>query len=396
MVIGVSPYFSSLTNGKILFISHEFSLTGAPLLLLETAVALIRAAVDVRITNIGHADPRFPLPRELKKRLVPVEHSFDWANTADLIVINTAVSRSWLQRFLERHPGAGKKVIWWIHEIDVAMFGVDMSCLAECSAVVFDSQASSDVWQKSGNRLPRTVTFVHPSLTREFVHEAEKLKHLRPSGFSLLAPWLGRSRENVRKRLGIGPEHILVSLFGTYGPYKGHDLLLQTMATAVQENWGKQLRLLLIGLPSRRMRLSFVRKLTSNERKVIGFRRSLNCVVDLKPYYLASDIFVLNTQNFGETFGRVTIEAMAFHLPILGTNAGGTKEIVQDGLSGLLHPLGRGGQAVLMENLKLLVQDAQRRSVIGEAAYRRVCEMFMEDRFHKQLAQVMRTVISTG
>ena len=41
-------------------------------------------------------------------------------------------------------------------------------------------------------------------------------------------------------------------------------------------------------------------------------------------FYKAADAFVVNTQGSGEVFGRVTIEAMAFGLPVLGTNAGGT------------------------------------------------------------------------
>lgn len=47
----------------------------------------------------------------------------------------------------------------------------------------------------------------------------------------------------------------------------------------------------------------------------------------------------MNSQGNGEPFGRVTIEAMAFGLPVLGTDAGGTKEIVLDGKTGLLHDL---------------------------------------------------------
>ncbi|CAN6715379.1 unnamed protein product [Malus baccata var. baccata] len=40
--------------------------------------------------------------------------------------------------------------------------------------------------------------------------------------------------------------------------------------------------------------------------------------------YSAADVYVMNSQGLGETFGRVTIEAMAFGLPVLGTEAGGT------------------------------------------------------------------------
>jgi glycosyltransferase involved in cell wall biosynthesis len=390
----MSLCLSSFREKKVLLVSHDLLITGAPLLLIETAMALLKAAVDVRLTNIGFRDPNFPLPRELDEKLVPVEDSFQWANSADLIIVNTVVCKGWLQKLLERYASAGKKVIWWIHEIDIEKFGAGMSCLSACSAAMFDSVACCQEWQKTGYGMPHIATVVYPSLTSDFLRKANHLKNVRTSNFTAFLPWLGASRECVRRKLGIGPEHILVSLFGTYGPYKGHDLLLKTLASAVNETWGKNLRLLLIGLPSTRMRFSLFRKLSDDERKVIGLRCCLNQVVDLKPYYLASDVFVLNTQHPGETFGRVTIEAMAFHLPILGTDAGGTREIVEEGVNGLLHPLGRDGQAVLKENLKMLVEDPRKLKAMGEAAYDRVCEKFTEKRFHRELAHVMGTVSS--
>ncbi|TQD97693.1 hypothetical protein C1H46_016666 [Malus baccata] len=60
--------------------------------------------------------------------------------------------------------------------------------------------------------------------------------------------------------------------------------------------------------------------------------------------------------GLGETFGRVTIEAMAFGLPVLGTEAGGTKEIVEHNVTGLLHPVGHDGTRGLAENLRFLLK----------------------------------------
>jgi glycosyltransferase involved in cell wall biosynthesis len=393
--VGVmSLCLSNFREKKVLLVSHDLLITGAPLLLIETAMALLKAAVDVRLTNIGFRDPDFPLPRELDEKLVPAEDSFQWAASADLIIVNTVVCKRWLQKFLEGNASAGKKVIWWIHEIDIEKFGADMSCLSACSAAIFDSVACCQEWQKTGYRMPEIATVVYPSLTSDFLRKADHLRQLRTSNFTAFLPWLGASRECVRRKLGIAPEHVLVSLFGTYGAYKGHDLLLQTLASAADEAWAKNLRLLLIGLPSTRMRFSLFRKLSAAERKVIGLRCFLNRVADLKPYYLASDVFVLNTQHPGETFGRVTIEAMAFHLPVLGTDAGGTREIIEEGVNGLLHPLGREGQTVLRENLKMLVENPRTLKAMGESAYARVCEKFTEERFHRELAQLMGNVYS--
>jgi glycosyltransferase involved in cell wall biosynthesis len=63
--------------------------------------------------------------------------------------------------------------------------------------------------------------------------------------------------------------------------------------------------------------------------------------VHIRPYsaevfnfYHAIDAFMLCSK--GETFGTVTIEAMAMGLPIIGTNSSGTPELLNHGLCGLL------------------------------------------------------------
>jgi glycosyltransferase involved in cell wall biosynthesis len=47
---------------------------------------------------------------------------------------------------------------------------------------------------------------------------------------------------------------------------------------------------------------------------------------------------VVVVPSIEEPFGRVTIEAMASGLPVIGTNSGGTKEIILNGITGYLIP----------------------------------------------------------
>jgi glycosyltransferase involved in cell wall biosynthesis len=44
-----------------------------------------------------------------------------------------------------------------------------------------------------------------------------------------------------------------------------------------------------------------------------------------------------------EAFGRVTVEAMRAGVPVIGTDAGGTPELVADGATGLLYRPGDAG-----------------------------------------------------
>jgi glycosyltransferase involved in cell wall biosynthesis len=70
--------------------------------------------------------------------------------------------------------------------------------------------------------------------------------------------------------------------------------------------------------------------------RFLGDRRDM-------PHVLASfDVFVLSSVNEG--FGRVIIEAMAAGAPVVSTAVGGTPEVIDDGVTGLLVPPGDPGK----------------------------------------------------
>ncbi|XP_022153597.1 uncharacterized protein LOC111021066 isoform X1 [Momordica charantia] len=105
--------------------------------------------------------------------------------------------------------------------------------------------------------------------------------------------------------------------------------------------------------------------------------------------YSAADIYVINSQGLGETFGRVTIEAMAFGLPVLGTDAGGTKEIVEHNVTGLLHPLGHPGTQVLAQNLQFLLKNPQVREQMGAEGRKKVKKMYLKRHMYKKFVEVI-------
>ncbi|CAH8359655.1 unnamed protein product [Eruca vesicaria subsp. sativa] len=105
--------------------------------------------------------------------------------------------------------------------------------------------------------------------------------------------------------------------------------------------------------------------------------------------YSAADVYVTNSQGIGETFGRVTIEAMAYGLPVLGTDAGGTKEIVDHNVTGLLHPVGRPGNKVLAQNLLFLLRNQSTRLQLGNEGRKKVEKMYMKQNMYKRFVDVL-------
>ncbi len=62
--------------------------------------------------------------------------------------------------------------------------------------------------------------------------------------------------------------------------------------------------------------------------------------VENVPTRIAELDIVVHASTTGEPFGQVIIEGMAEQKPVVATNGGGVPEIVQDGITGLLVPMG--------------------------------------------------------
>lgn len=86
----------------------------------------------------------------------------------------------------------------------------------------------------------------------------------------------------------------------------------------------------------------------------------------------ASDIVMLCSEKEG--IPRVIMEAMALQKPVVATDVAGTRELVINGKTGFLVPL--GDTDAMAEKVKLLAADASLREKMGACGLRRVSECF--------------------
>jgi glycosyltransferase involved in cell wall biosynthesis len=98
----------------------------------------------------------------------------------------------------------------------------------------------------------------------------------------------------------------------------------------------------------------------------------------------ALDIFVLTTHNEGAPL--VILEAMAMEKPVLATAVDGIPEVIEDGVTGLLHR--HEDDAQLAEQIARLARDATLAKRIGMTAQDSVRKSFSSGHF----AHVMRTL----
>lgn len=105
----------------------------------------------------------------------------------------------------------------------------------------------------------------------------------------------------------------------------------------------------------------------------------------LEKCYLECDVFVM--PSAGEGFGFVFLEAMQHAKPVVAALSGGTPEVVENGVTGILVEYGdrRELAAVLLD----LCLDSNRREVLGQAGYDRLQEKFTFSQFRRGLKDIL-------
>ena len=104
--------------------------------------------------------------------------------------------------------------------------------------------------------------------------------------------------------------------------------------------------------------------------------------------YYASDVFVLFSE--WEGFGIVAIEAMAAGKPLVVSDRGSLPFVVEDGKTGYVVPFEDVG--ALKEKLGLLLDDAKKRNVMGDAG-KKNSKQYAWDNIIKVLSKVYKSLL---
>ncbi|GJS52718.1 UDP-glycosyltransferase superfamily protein [Tanacetum coccineum] len=125
-------------------------------------------------------------------------------------------------------------------------------------------------------------------------------------------------RKSIREEMGIKDSDMLViALSG--GPVDD-DESRKKMLRGSEEKQVKDIKLLIGSVGSKSNKVVYVKSLLSflsnhsDLPKSVQWTPGTTRVASL--YSAAADVYVINSQGLGETFGRVTIEAMAFGIPL--------------------------------------------------------------------------------
>ena len=95
---------------------------------------------------------------------------------------------------------------------------------------------------------------------------------------------------------------------------------------------------------------------------------------------------VVHASTKGEPFGQVIVEGMAAGKPVVATNGGGVPEIVEDGLTGILVPM--GDVSAMAEAICRICADPLAARIMGAKGKKRVAEHFTIEQTARKVESV--------
>ena len=177
--------------------------------------------------------------------------------------------------------------------------------------------------------------------------------HLIPNGVDLKR--INKFRK--KKRIYNGNKIVLLSL-GRYHKKKNFEILISVYEKLIKDKY--KFEAIIAGSNMESLKNKVKRKKIHNVVKVLNIEKKIKSVNQIPnnevfELYNNADYFVMTSKI--ESFGIVTIEAMAFGLPVLAANSPGNIDVLENGKFGIIYD---NSESDLLRKLKTILQKENR------------------------------------
>jgi glycosyltransferase involved in cell wall biosynthesis len=180
-----------------------------------------------------------------------------------------------------------------------------------------------------------------------------------------------------------------IGLVGRISPWKGQHIFLQAAARVHTRFPGARFQIIGSALFNEEDYEAQIRALTQTLAleefvEFLGFREDV-------PQLVAELDVLVHASTSAEPFGQVIVEGMVAGKPVVATDGGGAKEIVVNGETGFLVPM--GDAEAMAEAVLFLLDNPEAASEMGRLGYQRACELFSIDRTARKIEAVYDQIL---
>jgi len=336
---------------KLLFLSHQGDLGGATSAMVEGIEALVArghsaevwmpdaGSMIARLDKIGvkHRVVELPLWASTKGRKAWRLRWRTWRATAslaamlhdakpDLVVTNTMV----LGVGALAAERAGLKHVWWIHEFGREDHGLEF--------------AGGDEWAAAIMRRTTALAIVNSdAVAAKYAGFMPREKIVRV--YYRIDPTPAATVPDLEPT-----DAFHLALPGSLNPQKGQGDAIAALTILARDGKRPHLHFFGEGAEGYTARL----RNAASDGGIDAQTHFHGHVRDLGARLAKANAVLVTSRN--EAFGRVTVEALRAKLPVIASDAGGTRELIDDGKTGLLYPPGDG--AKLARQIARVMDDA--------------------------------------
>ncbi|NQD70034.1 N-acetyl-alpha-D-glucosaminyl L-malate synthase BshA [Sphingobacterium shayense] len=239
-------------------------------------------------------------------------------------------------------------IVTTLHGTDITLVGKDKSF---SPVVTFSINQSDGVTTVSENLKEQTLEFF----------DIQRDIRVIPN-FIDFSRFHNKSKEHFKKAIAPGNERIITHTSNFRKVKNTKDVI----SIFKKINDSLPSKLLMVGDgPERRETEELARQLgISQDVRFLGKQEAIEEILSV------SDLFLMPSSS--ESFGLAALEAMACHVPVISSNAGGLPELNKHGVSGFLSNIGDIDE--MSKNALDILADSDRLSAFKNAAYKRAKE----------------------